>query len=290
MDVIEFDGLPSMVWPYVQVMTTRKPLLAPPGTKPPSLLFKSHGVRVNRKHLARYVEVCGCGQTQTQTQSLPPAYLHVLAMPLHMRLFVYSAFPLKVLGLVQLRNVIRHLEPVSAHQTLTLSLHYDSLRETENGQEVDLVTRAHVGEVLVWEEVSTMLARKATPGKRPVIERADRNAGLLVQEATLPVMADTGRRYAYVSGDWNPIHLFDRTAQWFRFKQAVAHGMWSLARCFGQAQLPSTPYEAVAEFKLPVYLPAEVVFRQQRHSGADVLTLAQPKADRLHLAVRINSI
>lgn len=278
---VEFAGLPSMVWPYAQVLSSRKPLLAAAGTSPPAIHLHSNRVRINGAHLRRYRDICGIADNGF----LPPAYLHVLAMPLHMRVFVHPQFPVKVLGLVHLRNVIRQFAPVSADSVLTLSVQYDSLRETDSGQEYDLVTRARVKDELVWEEVSTMLARRHTPGKRPSIERAVRDATRLINEETIATAANTGRRYAFVSGDFNPIHLFDRTAQAFQFKQCVAHGMWSLARCLGRATLPDRGAELDAQFKLPIYLPSEFIFRQQQRDTGSELTLTTIKGDRLHLTV-----
>src|SRR6266487_1403229 len=43
--------------------------------------------------------------------------------------------------------------------------------------------------------------------------------------------ADLGRRYAAVSGDRNPIHLYRLTAWLFGFRRPIAHGMWAAARC-----------------------------------------------------------
>ena len=284
----EFNGLPSMVWPYVQVLTAKKPLLAAPGTQSSSLLMQASRVSIRAGHLRRYREVCGIANSDT----LPAAYLHVVAMPLHMRLFTHAEFPVKVLGLVHLRNVIRQFKPMPNSCVITLSAQYEGLRETDSGQEYDLITRAWLRDELVWEEISTMLARRHTPGKRPSIERATRHADSVLQEQTISVIANTGRRYARVSGDFNPIHLFDRTARAFQFKQAVAHGMWSLARCIGLAdtQLPQGAIEFDAAFKLPIYLPGEFVFRQQRQAAAQELTLTTPKGDRLHLLVNVRSM
>jgi hypothetical protein len=41
---------------------------------------------------------------------LPHAYIHVLAMPLHMRVFKQADYPVKVLGLEHLRNLIRQFQ------------------------------------------------------------------------------------------------------------------------------------------------------------------------------------
>lgn len=279
-----FNGLPSMVWPYCKVLSSNKPLLAPAGTQPPSLLLRTERVRIHAGHLRRYRQICGIADNGL----VPHAYLHVLAMPLHMRVFTHAEFPVKVLGLVHLRNVIRQFQAIKVDSILDLSVSYDSLRETDSGQEYDVITRCEVNGKLMWEEISTMLARRITPGKRPTIERALRDASRIVDEQTITTAANTGRSYAFISGDFNPIHLFDRTAQVFQFKQAVAHGMWSLARCVGLAQstFPDTAIELDAQFKLPIYLPSEFLFRNQRSDAGADLSLTTLKGDRLHLIVK----
>lgn len=279
-----FAGLPSSVWPYMQVVSSNKPLLAPDGCEIPDINIEARRVNIRARHLQRYREVCGIEPGNT----LPHAYPHVLAMPLHMRVFTHPKFPAKVLGLVHLRNVIRQYAPIPANAALTLKVRFNAVRETAIGQEYDLLTHAEVEGRVMWEEVSTMLARRMTQSKRPTIERAQRDETQLIAEQAVHAAANTGRRYAWVSGDFNPIHLFDRTAQWFHFKQTVAHGMWSLARCIGLAerQLPAGAVELDAQFKLPIYLPSEFVFRSQRSGAGLDLALLTTKGDRLHLLVK----
>lgn len=279
-----FASRPSSFIPYLQVVTSRKPLLAPDHTTPERIEIEARRVRIAAAHLGRYREICGI----PSAAALPPAYLHVLAMPLHMRIFTAAKFPAKVLGLVHLRNVIRQYTPVFAHDVLGLQAEFAALRETDNGQEYDLLTRAVRDGQTVWEEVSTMLARRMTPGKRPSIERATKNADEVLAESTLDVPENIGRRYAWNSGDFNPIHLAGATARLFNFKQAVAHGMWSLARCAGAAapHLPAGAMQLDAQFKLPIYLPSQIVFRCQRAGAGVDMSLTTPKGDRLHLLMQ----
>ena len=70
---------------------------------------------------------------------------------------------------------------------------------------------------------------------------------------------DLGRRYAAVSGDHNPIHLYPLTAKAFGFPRQIAHGMWSMARCVAalENRLPDTVRVDVA-FKKPILLPGTV--------------------------------
>jgi acyl dehydratase len=73
------------------------------------------------------------------------------------------------------------------------------------------------------------------------------------------VPADVGRRYAAVSGDRNPIHLYDLSAKVFGFRAAIAHGMWLKARTLAafEGRLPDRARIEVA-FKTPVFLPSTV--------------------------------
>jgi len=283
-----YSSLPSMMIPYLQVVLGRKPMLAPAGYQLVPVEFEARKVSIRPAHLARYRSVCGI----PDGPYLPHAYLHALAMPLHMKIFTAHHFPAKVLGLVHLRNIIRAWRPIDNGARLRLTATAAALRETDGGQEYDLVTRAYIDESLAWEEVSTMLARRQVAGKRPNIERLNLQAGAVLAEETLPVAENTGRRYAFVSGDFNPIHLMARTAQLFNFKQAVAHGMWSLARCVGRAteHLPRGPIELDGQFKLPIYLPSEIVFRAQTIGEGVDLSLATPKGDRLHFAMQVRKM
>ena len=108
---------------------------------------------------------------------------------------------------------------------------------------------------------------------------------------TWRLAADTGRRYAAVSGDHNPIHLYPLTARALGFKRQIAHGMWSLARCVGalENRLPDA-VTVEAAFKNPIFLPGKVAFGQDHvHDGAAegiAFALTSPKGGAPHLVGR----
>jgi acyl dehydratase len=216
-------------------------------------------------------------------------------MPMHMQLFVVKHFPVKVLGLIHLRNTIRVLHPVEQRAPLRLTVHFDTMRLTDFGQEYDFTTRYEQNGAVVWEEVSTMFARGNTApkegGKRPAIERANAPASGVSTE-TLEVRDNTGWRYARVSGDFNPIHLTARTAQMFGFKQAVAHGMWSLGRCLAAAtpHLPKGSMQVDTQFKLPVYIPSQALSRTWNSSDTVEIAMCTMRGDRLHLAMQVKPL
>ena len=88
---------------------------------------------------------------------------------------------------------------------------------------------------------------------------------------------DLGRRYAAVSGDRNPIHLYAATAKAFGFPRQIAHGMWTKARCLAalQGRLPDA-YSVEVGFKKPIPLPSTVVFGSRL--GDDVIEFGVTRA------------
>ena len=280
-----------MVPAFVRVLTSSKPYSAPEGTVVTPVELEVRRIKLSASHLARYREVCGV----PPSAGLPPAYLHVVAMPLHMQLFIAEKFPVKVLGLIHLRNTIRVFRNVRVDEPLQLSVHFDTLRLTDFGQEYDFTTRYTTNGEVVWEEVSTMFARGNTApkegSKRPSIERSAHPATGVATD-TLEIAENTGWRYARVSGDFNPIHLTARTAKMFGFKQAVAHGMWSMGRCLGSAapQLPTGRIQVDTQFKLPVYLPSQALARTWQVEGGADISMCTPRGDRLHLAMQVRTI
>jgi acyl dehydratase len=287
---ISFAGLPSTAPAIVKVLLSKKPYIAPEGTRIEPVQLYVKKVRLSPSHLRRYQEICGA-----PFDRLPPAYLHTVAMPLHMQLFVVKNFPVKVLGLIHLRNTIRVLGKIDVASPLSLTVLCDTMRLTDYGQEYDFTTRYEQDGRAVWEEVSTMFARGKTAPKegtkRPSIERSTHPASDVSTE-TLDIAENTGWRYAKISGDFNPIHLTARTASMFGFKQPVAHGMWSLGRCLGSAaaQLPERNMQVDTQFKLPVYLPSQALARTWPVSNGVDISMSTPRGDRLHLAMQVRSL
>ena len=112
-----------------------------------------------------------------RARELPPAYLHLVAMPMHMQLFVVEEFSGE--GARPDSSAQYHSRAARRRRQrapLRLTVHFDTMRLTDFGQEYDFTTRYEQNGAVVWEEVSTMFARGNTApkegGKRPAIERS----------------------------------------------------------------------------------------------------------------------
>ncbi|GAA3496042.1 MaoC/PaaZ C-terminal domain-containing protein [Streptomyces prasinosporus] len=216
------------------------------------------GLRIDPARLAAYEKVCGF---PAGTDALPPTYPHVLGFPLAMRLMSGRDFPLPLLGLVHTSIGITRRRPLPATGTYDLSVRIAGLAPHRRGTEAAVVTEMRTGGDVVWESRSTYLARHRTPGPPAGHHREEERAPhepLPAVEEWRPA-ADLGRRYGAVSGDRNPIHLHPLTARLFGFPRAIAHGMWTVARCLAAH---GTPDAAVvrADFRAPVLLPGTVTY------------------------------
>jgi hypothetical protein len=208
-------------------------------------------VKVDRDHLAQYAHVCGF----TLRDALPPTYPHVLAFPLHMDLISDGRFPFAPAGIVHIANRIVQHRPLSLTENLSLRVTAEGPEPHRRGQTFTLLTEARVGDELAWEGFSTMLKRgKGNDSLRDAREFEDPPV-----TAHWRVPGDLGRRYAAVSGDRNPIHLHPLAAKAFGFPRAIAHGMWTKARCLASLRVPDALTVEV-RFKKPVLLPSTVTF------------------------------
>ncbi|MEV0736109.1 MaoC/PaaZ C-terminal domain-containing protein [Streptomyces sp. NPDC050549] len=211
------------------------------------------GVRVDLAKLAAYERVCGF---PTGDDALPVTYPHILGFPLAMRLMSCRAFPLPLLGLVHTSVEITRHTATPATGEYELTVYINELAPHRRGTEATVTTEMRADGALVWESRSTYLARHRTEAQAP---------GTTEEPKPLPTVAewrlgeDVGRRYGAASGDRNPIHLYPLTARLFGFPRAIAHGMWTAARCLAAH---GTPERALvrAEFRAPVLLPGTVEY------------------------------
>jgi hypothetical protein len=208
-------------------------------------------VDVDLEHLAAYDHVCGF----PLRDELPPTYPHVLAFPLAVRLMISRSFPFSPLGLLHIENRIEVLRPVTFSEPLALRVWAADLAPHDRGTQFTMHAAASAGGEEVWREQSTYLRRSGSRSGAGV--RQDDEPPRF--SAVWDVPGDVGRRYARVSGDWNPIHLSGLTARAFGQKGVIAHGMWTLARCLAAALLPDS-YMVSARFRKPVRVPGRLGF------------------------------
>ncbi|MEU9656631.1 MaoC family dehydratase [Streptomyces chartreusis] len=215
------------------------------------------GAGVDLARLAAYERVCGFA---TGADALPLTYPHVLGFPLAMRLMSERAFPLPLLGLVHTSIEVTRHTAMPATGAYEIGVHVDRLAAHRRGTEAVVVTEVRSGQDVVWESTSRYLARHRTHGTDTGAQaRPAEEPKPLPAVAEWRIAGDVGRRYGAASGDRNPIHLHALTARLFGFPRAIAHGMWTVARCLAAHGTPDA-VRVRADFRAPVLLPGSVTY------------------------------
>lgn len=250
----------------------------------PDVRYSRAGIRLEVDDVVAYARVCRFPVTGT----LPPTYPHLVAFPLQMSVMSGDRFPLPLLGAVHVENRIEVVRPVDVDEPLDVSVWAQDLRPHRRGRQVDLVSEVGVRGEVVWRGVSTYLSRGA---EHPDVESAEPpSTEALDGVGGGPVWRlgeGTGRSYASVSGDWNPIHVHALTARPLGFPTAIAHGMYSYARVLASLgpRLPAAGLSSRVWFRKPVRLPSTVRLRTAFEPSRALSVLESVKGDIEHAVV-----
>jgi acyl dehydratase len=282
----ELAGAPSMLPMFARAGVamipgvSRLPFVGGGGGDVPDLTLTLTDVETDRARLAAYDRVCGFDVGDT----LPPTYPHMLAFPLHLALMTDGSFPFPAIGLVHISNRIVQHRPIKADERVSLRVWAGGLEAHARGTQFSIHSEARIGDELVWEEVSTNLRRGPSHGSDDAqADTGPPSAVDLPVTATWRLRGDLGRRYGSVSGDLNPIHVHPLTARLFGFPSAIAHGMWTKARCLAALgpELPAAFTVEVA-FKRPILLPSTVQFAEA-HQGDQIRFGVRSEQNKPHL-------
>jgi acyl dehydratase len=254
------------------------------GETVPDVRAVRRGIRIDVGHLLDYARVCGF----TVSSSVPLTYPHLLAFPLQISVMTDRAFPIPLIGSVHVENVIRSPRAIAPDAVLDVVVWADNLRPHRRGRQVDLVSEVSAGGEVVWREVSTYFARGAEHPDAPRSDPPDL-AGLEAASTgpTWRLSEGTGRRYATVSGDWNPIHLHTLTAKPLGFPSVIAQGMYTYARVLAGlgAKLPAEGVTSHVWFRKPLGLPSTVRVRSVFSDHRTVSLVESVRGDRQHAIV-----
>ena len=277
------------------------------GKEMPELELNLIGVRAEPVEVAAYAKVCGFALRD----HLPPTYPHILAFPLHMAVMADGRFPFGAVGLVHVENRIVQHRPIGLDEELTIRVHPTGLEPHSRGRTFTLITEVGAGGQRVWESITTILRRgggkssaeadskrAASDGPTPPAidgkaarQREEGGASELPACGEWRLPGDLGRRYGAVSGDRNPIHMHSLTAKPLGFASAIAHGMWTKARCLAalESRLPGA-FSVDVRFRKPILLPARVEFANAQEGEEIVFAVRDAKRQTPHLDGRLQPL
>jgi hypothetical protein len=261
-ETVELPELPSLTRLYAGAAAAAARLMISKrdgARRLPRARHRVAAVRPELERLTAYQHLIG----EPARDVLPAGYLHTLAFPVAMSVMAREDFPLPLLGMVHVRNHVEYRVPVTYEEELEITAWTENLAGHRAGTLVDVVaevSRAGGGEP-VWRGVSTNIAKGVF---LPGVDKSLANGAREDFHAPAPTAlwrlgSETGREYAMVSGDFNPIHLSSLSAKALGMRRSIAHGMYSASRAL--AEVGAQKGDAFVwdvKFEAPVFLPARV--------------------------------
>lgn len=272
-DVIFMDKLPGVPSLFAKLicLSMVRPTTLVPGTTLENKCVVYPGVTIDSDKLETFKQVCGY---KTGEQTVPAPFIQILFIGVVSKFIGSSFFPISPMGLIQVGQSYELKQPLSPDQPLDLFCRLLDMTQTEKGihtrvlmEAVPAGSRGSGSDIksdpdetdLIWQGIATYFTRSKTKQKKEKKQR-EPDTPLPIME-TIQVPENTGRKYAAVSRDYNPHHLYGWTAKFIGFKQAIAHGMWSLARAGASLEKAAGFPELSGmegALKLPIFMPATI--------------------------------
>jgi hypothetical protein len=229
------------------------------GSTLPDTGHEVRGVRADVGNLTAYQHLIGL----TARDTLPAGYLHALTFPLAISVMNRDDFPLPLLGMIHLSNYVEQRSPVLFTELLDIEARVENLRGHRAGTQLDVVAEVRGAGTpdVRWTGRSTYLAKGAF---LPGIDKQTPNNGTADFTPPDPTAVwhlgvDTGRAYAAVSGDFNPIHLSVISAKALGMRRSIAHGMYLASRALADVgPVKGETFAWTVAFEAPVFLPGHV--------------------------------
>lgn len=233
------------------------------------LAVERRGLRADLKRLGRYREVIGSVGTG-DPNLLPPTYPALWETALAIELLAQAGLPFPAGGVVHLESELVVLRSVEVDEAVRCRVELERMEPRPKGLHLTLTTRGWTGSGLLARQGSLVLLLSGLRGMKGFNAGSGSPHSLAAADAVWSELgrwelkANHGRRYARVSGDYNPIHLWRWTARPFGFERQILHG-FCLEAMVAQALIEhrfggisSALRRLHTIFRSPVALPAEV--------------------------------
>lgn len=311
----------SIISLYAKAVTF-KPVFAK--TTSPKLpnYTRQKSISVVPSHFSAYNKLINW-QTRDE-QIVHPNYIQTLSLSMQLDMMVQDTFPFKPLGLVHIGNQIKVRQSPRVFDQLALVTEFGEIYFHKRGWLFEVITKAFIknrpneinpNDMNAEPDVigtSLYLARtthnkdnfdlvSTNVSEIPAWLKANQNQlldslGQSDKIASFEFQSDVGRKYAKVSGDYNPIHLHPFTAKILGFKKAIAHGMYSKAIVISEMQnqslIRSEQFEINTVFSQPIALPTKVdmLCHKGEVQSQNIFKLASNCRNklRIHLSGEVN--
>ncbi len=182
----------------------------------------------------------GIAAFRTPESVAPPFYPATWELGLALEMFAGLDNPLPLGPMVHVSTEMVWMRPIRPGEAVRCRVELERVERARKGLRLTVLARNWLGAgQLCSQGTSVFMLRTRAPrgdaGRDPEVPRAEpaepqAPEGGWDELARWDLPAGAGRRYARVSGDYNPIHLWPWTARPFGFRAPILHGYAIAAR------------------------------------------------------------
>lgn len=286
---IAFESLPRLPVLYLKAGIKRNSKQL---NSLPELSLKVSGFKINRNQLSNYLSTF----EYESTKLMPAPFLYLATQAIQLYMLTLPEFPLSPAGLVHLGVRFEQTKELPPEWQGDVVMSIINQRRSRKGLVLDIESRFENNTGTVCLTItSTYLARAVkvrNDDSLPKLVRFDEELlnGGRAFESSFSVGRHAGKRYARLSGDYNPIHLYGWSAKLFGFKLPIIHGLYMVSKAYSELykQYKILPLEGTFQFKSPLYLPGKADLRLKANNDHWTILVNSSESDHLHGRVIFN--
>lgn len=213
------------------------------------------GFRFNQSQLENYCHFLGFN-----SDTVPVPFLFVATQPAQLFLLNQEAAKLTLRGIVHRYISFESFAAIKPTEEYSFSLTVTDQINIDKGFEFELtgeLTSQRGQCVARYQSRYLIRTRQSTAPKRPQKNTQFASPTNLRHAIKTVITPKMSRRYANISGDYNPIHLCSLLSRLFGYKKPIAHGMFMVGQLM--ACLDAPVKKAAFEFNRPALLPKELL-------------------------------
>ena len=219
-------------------------------------------VYADEKQLSRFQRLFG------EPDSIP-TFAFITAFKASLQCLAQAPIASSLLGLIHISSEVQIHQRHNWLMPFNVKVTVNKCEDTDKGLLYQITTDFYQRGKLSLTNINQMLDKR----KHYVSKTHSNESSADVVEyndiSSWHVSLKTAWRYAFASGDINPIHLHPILAKPFGMRSALIHGMYNASRAIQEAnKVNSAPLtQVLIEFNRPCYLGSDVVMKQDKQDA-----------------------
>ncbi len=221
---------------------------------------------------------------------ISPIFPYALLTHLHIKLASHKLFPSHALGILHKKETIQQFKAIKLGKWI-FKCSLKHFLKVDSGYEASIVTNLYIEDDLVWQSETIGLVKEKKKLKKKKIEINKNDVNSFEKVASIEVSPYLANRYAWFSGNIDPIHFSVPTAKLMGHPSSIMHGMWSVGRIVSAIQTDNFNNTAIkVKFISGLYLPGKANILCRKDGNKQVVQLENPKHNKPYLICEVSSI